>query len=816
MNINNEISDFFKLLETLKETIIICNNSFKKEYLKNVKKIYNVKFYTLNEFIDNVTFNISDDSIYYLMKDYNYTYDVAKLYIDNLKSIILYKQYIQTSNEISKEIKEKFSLLDNIYNYLKQKNLINENIYFKNYIRNKTIIFVNTFLSKENKFYLKDYKIIEYKITSFKEKDLTCVKCKDFEEELFYVLENICTLIDNNVTFDDIKIVYQLSNQDEKFKEISDYYKVPINGLNYKILTDIPFIKKYIYNELAIDDLTEQDKMILSKIKEFPQDNYLYSNYLYSKYKNTKIFDNYLNGIEIIDIEDIHLYKNKHIFIMRCNQGLLYKHFKNEDYFSDNIKETLNMSTSVEKNKYVNKNVYETLYTDNIIYLSYSMHANKDELYPETFIEDYKIKVLPFGKEYSLYSNKYNELLLCKYLDDFYKYNIFHQSLPILLSTYDIKYATYDNIYKDIDLDDLYKRFNDTLRLSYTKLNQYYQCPFSYYIKYILKIDNLIEDNFNTFLGSIFHYVLSKAFIPGFDFEKTWDEFLLDYLDKEKIENQTYVVRESIVNNYKNKYLLIKLKDELIKIINEINRQNEFILYDKQEFEKNVEIKDELIIKGKKFKRDFIGKIDKIYYKENNGKKYIAIVDYKTGKEDFKLNLVKYGLKLQLPIYLYLIKNLKGFEDGFIYGFYLQKIESYEKINNHDDKYEKNKQKEFYLKGYSAETFPEEARFDRTMDSSNVIYGMALTKNGSYDKRTAKVLSLDEIEKLYNNVKDKIDEATINILNGKFEISPKISSENNACEYCKFNDICYVVEKDINRLDCEIINTEISKNDNDE
>ena len=44
-------------------------------------------------------------------------------------------------------------------------------------------------------------------------------------------------------------------------------------------------------------------------------------------------------------------------------------------------------------------------------------------------------------------------------------------------------------------------------------------------------------------------------------------------------------------------------------------------------------------------------------YKEKNGENLVSIIDYKTGDVDIKINNLIFGLSMQLPIYLYLVKN---------------------------------------------------------------------------------------------------------------------------------------------------------------
>ena len=46
--------------------------------------------------------------------------------------------------------------------------------------------------------------------------------------------------------------------------------------------------------------------------------------------------------------------------------------------------------------------------------------------------------------------------------------------------------------------------------------------------------------------------------------------------------------------------------------------------------------------------------------------------------------------------------------------------------------------------------------------------------------------------------KNIIEETTNRIVDGKFDINPKIyNKENISCKYCDYKDICYVKDKDL-------------------
>ena len=65
-------------------SIIICNNNYKKQILKNIKKLINIKFMNINEFIKSYYFDYDEKSVLYLIKKYNIKYEIALEYLNNL------------------------------------------------------------------------------------------------------------------------------------------------------------------------------------------------------------------------------------------------------------------------------------------------------------------------------------------------------------------------------------------------------------------------------------------------------------------------------------------------------------------------------------------------------------------------------------------------------------------------------------------------------------------------------------------------------------------------------------------------------------
>ena len=126
-----------KLLTENKELFIVCDEELKKIILKNYlsNKILNVKFSSLTNLINDLTFSYKEEAIYQLMKKYNYEYDVCKLYLSNLKYTLLDRK------KLNDQEKQKLDVLDNIYNYLSQNNLLIIKKGFKEYLSKKKVIF---------------------------------------------------------------------------------------------------------------------------------------------------------------------------------------------------------------------------------------------------------------------------------------------------------------------------------------------------------------------------------------------------------------------------------------------------------------------------------------------------------------------------------------------------------------------------------------------------------------------------------------------------------------------------------------------------
>jgi len=760
----------------MKECILLIPNKIKKEIIKEARKKYynyNIKFMSLEDFIKKITFNYNNKTIYLLMKKFSINYDTAIVYLTNI-------YYISDNLKNNKMAK-----LIEIKKYLDENNLLIYNNIFKNYIEDKEIyIYGYDYIDKYSLQILNklNYKIINKTYNKYPIKEI--YYSDSIEEEVIFVANKIAKLIKKNIDINNIKII--ASNEyTETIKRIFKLYNIETNiatGSIYstyeckKILNNLENLEEIINK---IEDINIKNKIInILNNYSFIDNKKEVKDLIIREFKNTYIEKDSI-GIQLTTLEDP-ITDNDYVFFMGFNKENIPKIYKDNEYFSDKEKSILNIDTSIElniKEREATKNKLQNIKNLTITYKLYDSSNNytKNDLFDE--IENIKI----INKDYT-HSNILNKILLTKKLDNLTKYNIKEENLDLLSSNYKIPYMEYDNNYKKIDKKLLYKYLDNNLVLSYTSFDNYNRCKFKYYLNNILKI-NIIKDDFAIIIGNICHYVLSNIDEEDFD---------------------PYIYFDNYVNNQreftkKEQFFISIIREELPFIVETIKKQLTYSTLDKKMYEEKVYVNFD-----KKIKVTFMGIIDKILYKEEDGHTILAVIDYKTGSTDIKLDYKEYGIGMQLPIYLYLSSNMK-LKNIKVAGFYLQKILSKNLDNTKD--YQTAKENTLKLEGYSTNNENILSKFDTTYSDSKLIKSMKTSNNGFYSY--SKVLSEDEISNLIKDTESQINKSIDQILDANFEIDPKIiNGENVSCNFCEYKDICYRREKNLNYISDSEVNYE--------
>lgn len=782
--------------ELLKDNTLIITKD-KNKLIKDISltnKMSSIKIITMNELISGFYFDYDEKAIYYLMNKYNIKADIANIYIKNMYFI----DNNYTNNKLNKIYELKKELIEN--------NLLIINKFFKDFLKTKNISlygidYIPNIVKKIlNNF---DYKIINKKDENYKH---TIYEFNTLDEEVAFIATKIVSLIKSGI---DINKIY-LSNLNDEYrliiKRIFKMFNIPVylkeSYSIYNTHTSNLFMSLYDSNinstlksleeKINKDEIEIYNKIVKICNKYIWCDDYLkVKDLIISDLKNTSV------NLPIIQnsVKEISNYSSieddEYLFLVSFNQGVIPVINKDEDYLSDKDKEILGLETSIDKNLIEKQKVINILSRIKNVFITYKLKSLTDTFSISNINEELKYEVVKEEINYN-FSNMYNKIILSSNLDTFNKYGTITTTLNKLYSNYpSIEYRLYNNKFTGIDKNNLYKYLDNKLLLSYSSLDNYNRCNFRFYLNNILKL-NVFEESFMQYIGNLFHYILSKAFTNDFNYDEEFDSYIKQ---KEHSKKELFFIK--------------KLKEELKFIIETINNHNRHTSLNEELYEEKIYVN----IEGN-IKITFMGIIDKLKYKKVNDKYIVAIIDYKTGNPNLNLNNVKYGIEMQLPIYIFLTHNHSKFEGNIeVAGFYLQKILNNEITADGKNSYLDLKKKNLLLQGYSNDNTNILEYFDDSYADSSVVKSLKMTSKGFYSY--SKVIDNNTINRLVKITEDKIKQSSNDILDAKFDINPKrIGYENLGCEFCNFKDICFRTEKDIVNLK-EYKDLEFLKGDED-
>ena len=771
-------------------SIIITSNTSKKDILcSNNNKLSYYKIYTLSEFNKLYYFDYNEKTIYYIMNKYNVKYEIAKIYINNLYNI---------NNDTYTNSKLKF--LSELKQELINNKLLKINKLFNNFLNNKDIVIYNLPISKElNNLITSLSKNNNVEIINDKTNTYThqIYEIDTIENEVLFVANKITELLKNNISISNIYLTNLNDEYKKLIRKIFPMYNIPytlkndssifgtfisnkfFENYNEDLSVTLDTLKDYINNEES-QDIYNKIINIINKYT-FESNKLNVKEMIISDFKNTKLrTTDITNSVHETSLTEKNFSINDYVFLLSFNQGIIPTIYKDEDYLTDNDKKELNISYTVDKNNLEKQNTINILSNIKNLIITYKKNANGEDFSISNINEELNYEVINSNEYNYSYSNLYNKIKLTSLLDEYNKYGTKSDLLYTLNNHYNnLPYNTYIHKFTGINKQDLHTYLNNKITLSYSSLDKYFRCPFSFYIGNILKL-NIYEETFYQLVGTLFHAILEKMPEDNL-YEQTWNEEL-SKLDHDFTEKENF--------------FLNKLKEELKFIIEVIKEQENFTNLHDELHEERVYTN----IEGN-IKITFTGIIDKIKYKQEDDTTIVAIIDYKTGNPNLDLSTIKYGIGMQLPVYLYLAKNSNKLTNVKVAGFYLQKVLNNEVTVDKTHTYQQLKKKNLLLQGYSNENISILSEFDNSYMDSNIIKSMKVKNDNSFYSY-AKVLSDKSMDIIENIAHEKIKEGADLITNANFDIAPKkIGKINHGCNLCQFKDICYHTADDVVELE---------------
>lgn len=790
--------DILKNLLTVDNKLLIISDNYNeymiKKFFSKQQKLYSYKIINPKEFIELLLIHFDDTSLNVLLKKgYSLTFSKAilsalNIYV-NAEGIIIddfKKNLLSTALSLLEENKvspadKKLDIYFNdltIIDLVEIKNPLYEIAVKK--LKTLTSNYINFPINKEtiNPLVIETNEINDEVNALFDQLSITIDKGVNPEEIVICCLdESYFPLLD--MTFKLGGYSFYLDTKRKLYQY--DYIKKLINKISdiFADYTSFNLLFTDIINEgICLDDSAK--KALINVFSSYLSKDYDEFNkeLLIDELKNKNFYPlKDKKGFRIIDnLERIK--DEQYLFVLGCYSTTFPTLIKNQSFFTDEELSSITNVTTASQNEESELSTRRLINNMRTCILSYSIKKNGYTMIPSNLIATNQVTKYSPSLDV-VYSKQLAYFSYAASLDDYYLYHAQNRVLTRFSKYFKgIDYRSYDNQFTKIDplvLD----KYNQKMLLSYTSLNTYYSCPFSYYIEKYWQVKS--DYNFKLFIGDLFHFVLEKLTSKGdlTDDEVTQNikKYTDEFVEKTK-DKMTFGKKE---------YFYIGIYEEWIKHIYLFNKsfmeKSCFLVYS---LEKKIEFKLHI----GKYDIKVMGKLDKVLRYKN----YLMVVDYKTGEIHLDFSKCEYGLNLQLPFYLYLLSKENPnylFAGAFLEHLLPNKPYTYdgkstliEKINN-----------EYVLNGLMTSDETLLSQMNASYASNKYIKAYSKSKLDQ-----SKTLNEKDFKSLINFVSSLVNKALEEITSGAFYIRPLNFNKESCCAYCKNDGICYHKAKDEYRV----------------
>lgn len=513
------------------------------------------------------------------------------------------------------------------------------------------------------------------------------------------------------------------------------------------------------------------------------------------------------------DVERSRNHKVNTIFIWGINDGIYPSVASSEGFLNDEDRIFLN-NNGIELAKSTKEalideefNIYKAFSTaENEIYLSYlSSNREGKAIRPSTLITKIK-KIFPNLKEEDSVINKNNIVSTenASYVDLLSNLRSLQDGENV-----DIIWASVFNWYKNnkawknkLDLsikgfqcnnnaeklspENIKRLYGGSLKTSISRLEQYKRCPFSYYLKYGLKLKEKEELKIRTIdTGSFMHEIIDAFFESVINVKEITEQEIEEIIDR--IINERLSLSRNYIFTSTPKFIV--LTNRLKKVI---KQSIKFIVLQVKNSDFNI-AGNEIEFKRRIDNVEIIGKIDRLDELHTDKGKYLQVIDYKSSEKNIDLNEFKFGTQIQLITYMdSVVEKEKAIPAGMLYFKMIDPIINNSK-NKTEEQIEQELRKKFKMNGMILADVNIIKRMDKTVEKgiSNSL-PVYIDKDGNISSSRSNVITKEQFVILQKQARKIIKQISNEILDGNVNIKPAYNKKKkeDACKYCEYKSIC--------------------------
>ncbi|MEG2174741.1 MAG: PD-(D/E)XK nuclease family protein, partial [Oscillospiraceae bacterium] len=362
--------------------------------------------------------------------------------------------------------------------------------------------------------------------------------------------------------------------------------------------------------------------------------------------------------------------------------------------------------------------------------------------------------------------------------------------------------------------------FGKRLRLSPSRLERYYQCPFSYFIQDGLGLRALRKAELSPLeTGTLVHRVLERMVSShgGKGLSSLSEEDIRVEITQETDAYLAERLIDSGALTRRMRYAFAQLGDWLVELIVRLGKEFSQSEFEPVAFEMPIRAGAEvtpLVLQTVDGGEVLVeGTVDRVDVAMVNGERYVRVVDYKSGGKSFRLTDVYYGLNMQMLVYLFSIwKNGQGALSGLLPAgiLYLPALGRYHTASRADapEKVEKECQKHYRMNGL-------------LLSDPQVLHAMEADGKGVFlpvragQEKSDALATLAEMGKLCRLVEKRVRDVARLLADGEIPARPVRRKNENPCTRCDWHGVCGFEEGDETRELIELDRDQLWKEEDD-
>lgn len=769
------VSTYFAIIKYMNDLVkrlkgydyVIVDYATKLELLKlRIRNpLLTFKIFTVEELITKFLGSASDQSLFALLEKYNnLTYEHAKIINNTIvfPNVSKSSLKVNTLSTYQKALKA-LNLLES--DFLIAHSLHNKKILLPKYLASNYLL-INLLNSVHANFeFTEDMHNFIHEITVFH----TGV------DEVYAALNRIAALLANGVKPSLIKILKPNSAYEELLRKLAPQFNIVLGPRLFPLnaFSDVvAFVEQFKGQRIDISDpLIQTLRMstsaplialynLIIAIDFNSVSNKHHYAILKDKIKSESIALEDNDGIEFINEIPLFSANDTYYFYLNFANGAAPNIQSLNPYLNNEERKQLGLLDD-ETIALINENkLISTLNNNKNIYISFAKIFGQENYELSTLADKLEYECIEHQLAHKIYSQKYFNYLTGVSYDKliFYKKHDENFDELFIANDYFDDYGSFDYKFKGIN------HYHEMVYLSPTKIDLYQRLPFDYFVQHLL---NIVDDrpSIHLHFGEFVHSVLENS-----TSEETFKVCFSHYLDQMNfntkdrffVENERDLIAEAF--RFNQRYLNTVMPTKI---------HNETLI--------NAPFAAKCVLNGR---------LDRILLFEKDEKKYIFVVDFKTGNATTNPKNYEYGLDLQLPLYGLLLSLTEDYKDYEVSALVLNSI----------------KLTSTYSAG-SRETFTEAIINDikytgiliDDADSLKILNAEADSERPFFKiggrgkvKKLTDLIRREEYKNYMEVTRNKVEETYVGILNNDFRIEDKKINNESSAKYSRYKEISFL------------------------